>query len=65
MWNNSLHKHYFLSHFKNKKENKTQIFGDKIFPGPENANKLISNHLCLVCEAVRYLRVKCGTNGCP
>jgi len=65
MWNYSLHKHYFLSRFKNKNENKTQIFGDKIFPRPETVNKLISDHLCLVCEAVPYLRFRGGTNGCP
>jgi hypothetical protein len=46
-------------------KNKTQIFGDKIFPHPETANRLMPTHFCLVYEAVLSLRVKGGTNGCP
>jgi len=45
--------------------NKTQIFGDKIFPRPETANRLVPTYLCLVCEVVPYLQFKGGTNGCP
>ena len=60
MWNNSLYALCFSSHFKNKNEKQTHIFRDKIFPRPETANSLMPVHLCLVCEAVPYLRVKSG-----